>query len=927
MRWRAIIKDSYPKASLPANCLRMKQILKLILGTSILLTGVGAGPVTSAFAQATTPEAREAGWERHKQMERDSPFRDMAWRAIGPLQAGARVEAIAVPPGNHGTIYAGIGSGNLWKTTNNGITWAPIFDEESTFSIGDVAVSVSDPNVVWVGSGETQPRPWGYSYAGTGVFRSTDAGATWNHMGLADTHHIGKVLIDPGNADVVWVAAIGHFWSRNEERGVFRSRDAGESWEKVLYLGDDTGAVDLVMDPRDSDVVYAATWQAVSGTPEVVGPKSGIHRTTDGGRSWTKLSEGLPDGPMGRMGLDISPSNPNVIYAFIDNGAESPVEGRKTIGGEVYRSDDSGDTWRKTHGDDLFHVFGTSGWKFADVRVSPDNENSLFILGTKAYRSADGGRTFERIGEEILRVHDTRGEVMHLDHHEIWIDPINPRRILLGNDGGLFQSYDGGDAWLHHNNIPAAEFYSVSVDLERPYNVYGGTQDNAALYGPSNTALDGSWVVGSIVDPWENVYLDRWTGGDSFDTLADPTADGVVYYEHQHGGMMRIDVNGVSVQSGGRSADGIAPRARDGEEARTFGWYTPIIISHHDPRTLYAGSNVVLRSRDRGESWRVVSPNLADSGHGERAAVPYGTITFVAESPFRPDRLWAGTEGGTIWRTDDGGDNWQRLDAGLPEKWVSRVIASSHDFQTVYVAMSGFREDDFSAYLYRSTDGGDTWEPIANNLPLATVNVIREDPLDASILYVGTDLGVYTSLDGGETWLSVSATLPTTPVHDLVVHPREAEIVAGTHGRSAFILGLEPVRQHKTLLAKGAPHIFETKPALLPSWEGQSVVSRPGTTYGEAVITYLLPVPVAAVGTRPSVRFDILDAAGDEVGRLFGSWDAGVHSLTWDLVPAGAEVESGQYNDRLARVSPGVYTVIMHAGAARISSTITVLTQ
>jgi photosystem II stability/assembly factor-like uncharacterized protein len=722
-------------------------------------------------------------------LEEGSPFEDLQWRPVGPRQAGVRVEAIAVPSGNHGTIYVGIGSGNLWKTVNNGVTWTPIFEKESTFTIGDVAVSTADPSIVWVGTGETQPRHSGYSYAGTGVFKSTDAGESWTNVGLHDTHHVGKVVIDPLDPNVVYVAALGHFWSRNEERGVFRTRDGGATWERVLYVSDRTGAVDLVMDPADRSTLYAATWQAVSGEPTVSGEESGIHKTTDGGDTWTELTVGLPSGPLGRIGLDVAPTNPDVVYAFIDNWAPGDVEDRDLVGGEVYRSNDRGDSWQRVNEEDTYPVFGIFGWKFTDIRVSPENEDEIFILGNRAFHSMDGGRTFERIGERIVRMDDTRGLIMHLDHHEIWIDPLNPDRILLGNDGGLFQSYDRGESWLHINNIPGAEFYSISTDMATPYNIYGGTQDNAALYGPSDVDIRDA-----ANDPWENVYLDRWTGGDSFDTYLDPTDSRIVYYEHQHGNMRRMDITGDSVQTRGPDSETIRPYPPEGEEEWRFGWYTPFVISHHDPSTLYAGANRLLKSTTRGAVWRPISPDLSDPPGGERAVIPFGTITMIAESEVQPGLLYVGTEGGGVWRTEDDGTTWTDVRQGLPRKWVSRVVTSKHDVGTVYVSLTGFREDDFAAYLFASEDSGKTWTPIAGNLPAESVNVIREDPLHAGVLYVGTDLGVYVSIDRGVTWHSLCANLPTTPVHDLRIHPRDGELVIGTHGRSVFVADLDPVR-------------------------------------------------------------------------------------------------------------------------------------
>ncbi len=761
-------------------------------GLALLATALSSA---AASAQPTEADARLRAWEHHRLLDGESPFRDLEWRAVGPMQAGARVEAIAVPPGDHGTVYVGVGSGNLWKTENNGLSWTPIFEKESTFSIGDVAISASDPDLVWVGTGETQPRHSGYSYSGTGVFKSNDGGESWENMGLHDSHHVGKVLIHPEDPDVVYVAALGHFWSPNQQRGVFRTQDGGQTWEQVLFVSDRTGVVDLVMDPSDPEVLLASGWQAVSGTQDEAGPESGIFRSADGGDHWEKVWRGLPDGPLGRIGLDFAPSASGAAYAFVDNWSPSPVEDREITGGEVYRSDDHGVTWRKVNQEDLYEVFGVYGWKFTDIRVSPASDDDLFILGNRAYRSVDGGKTFERIGERIARLHDTRGEIMHLDHHEIWIDPLNPDRVLLGNDGGLFQSWDRGESWLHHNNIPAAEFYSISLDDSVPYRIFGGTQDNAALYGPSNLSLDQV-----VLDPWENVYLDQWTGGDSFDTYLDPTDPSFVYYEHQHGAMRRMDIAQDSVLTG--AAENIRPtlgsrRSREGGEPREewrSGWYTPFILSHHDPHTLFVGGNRVLKSSNRGDDWIPISPDLSDTPEGPRGVVPFGTITVIAESKLAEGLLYAGTEGGSVWITRDGGGSWHRAGTGLPRKWVSRVVASEHEVGRVFVSHTGYREDDFGSYLFRSEDFGGSWWSIAGNLPFESINVIQEDPDLPDVLYVGTDLGVFVSGDGGQVWYSLSAGLPSTPVHDLDIHPRDGELVIGTHGRSAFVLDLKPVR-------------------------------------------------------------------------------------------------------------------------------------
>ena len=726
-------------------------------------------------------------------MERASPFKGLAWRAVGPRLQGGRIEAIAVAPGKPGTMYVGPGSGNVWKTTNDGLSWTPIFEKQSTFSIGDIALAPSDPEVVWVGTGETQPRHSGYSFAGTGVFKSTDAGGTWQHMGLWDTHHIGKVVIHPRDKDVVYVAAIGHFWSKNAERGVFKTTDGGRTWKKVLFISDRTGVVDLLMDPSRPETLYAWAWQVTHGK------ESGLYKTTNGGQSWRRITQGLPTGPMGRAGLDVFARDPRVLYAFVDDHSpftgENPRGRRRAIeGAAVYRSDDRGESWRKVNKDDLYSVFSIYGWKFCDVRISPADPNEIFILGNRAYHSRDGGKSFVRIGEKILRLHDTEGKVMHLDHHELWIDPADPNHLVLGNDGGLFVSRDRGRSWLHVNNLPIGEFYFVGVDETVPYTIFGGTQDNAALFGPPAP------TEAFANDPLRHVFLDVWTGGDAFVTLRDPTNPDIVYYEHQHGAMRRMDVSAGQVQTGGPATKGIRPRAPRGTPRWRFGWYTPFIISHHDPKTLYVGGNVVAKSTDRGDHWKAISDDLADPASEQWAPVPFGTITMISESRFHRGSLYVGTEGGRLYMTRSDGENWVRIDTGTPRKWVSRVVASRHEEPRVYASFTGFREDDFSAYLFVSEDFGHCWRSISAGLAGGSINVVREDPLDPDTLYVGTDLGVFVSLDRGARWPSLTATLPTTPVHDLVVHPKTRDVVIGTHGRSVFVLEqgpIEAVRQSR----------------------------------------------------------------------------------------------------------------------------------
>ncbi len=860
------------------------------------LARVSAGTDVPGAPQATDPSARMAAWDQHRRMLEGSPFRALRWQPLGPSLQGSRIEAIAVPAPGSSTIYVGPGGGNVWKTTNNGMTWEPIFEHESAFAIGDIAIAPSNPDIVWVGTGEVQPRHSGPAFAGTGVFKSTDAGRTWQHMGLVDTHHIGKIVIHPTRPDTVFVAAMGHSWTPNAERGVFRTTDGGRTWAKVLYIDDRTGAIDLAMDPSDPRRLYASVWRITSSA------ESGIYRSTDGGNTWQKLGGGLPAGPLGRSNIDIARTDPRVVYVFLDNWAPAPAgaRNREIAGGEVYRSDDRGDTWKKANTDDLYPVFGIYGWKFCDIRVSPDNENEIYILGNRAFHSTDGGRTYQRIGEVIRRVHDLAGTAMHLDHHELWIDPANPGRLILGTDGGVMMSYDRGRTWLHLNNLPIGQFYYVGVDMADPYTIFAGTQDNGALAVASTYRPDEEPAAN---DGWRHVWLDRWTGGDAFVTVPDPTDPRYVYYEHQHGDMRRIDTSAGNPFSGGPATESIRPRPAEGEGPWRFGWYTPFFVSQHEPRTLYVGGNVVLKSSNRGAAWRAISPDLGEPAGGERAVVPYGTITSMAESPFAPGALALGTEGGGVYVTRNDGRDWKKVGASLPAKWVTRVVASAHDAGRLYVSMTGYREDDFSAYLFRSDDFGETWASIAGGLPAESINVVREDPKQPSVLYVGTDAGVYVSLDRGASWLSLCADLPTTSVQDLVVHPREDELVIATHGRSLFMLDVRPIQ---ALAEAGSMpvglRVFPIRPVTL-RWQVPKEVP-PQPPRGRAVIHYWLP----AAG---DVSIAIRDAQGATVRSLAAGGAPGVNAVTWD-----ARADNG------ADARPGVYHVEVRAGDANAAVTV-----
>jgi photosystem II stability/assembly factor-like uncharacterized protein len=738
------------------------------------------------FGQVTSPEAREKSWQRHLQMKAECPFNSLAWRAVGPAFCGGRIQSIAVHPRRPYEIYLGVGSGNIWKTVNNGVTWEPIFEHESTFAIGEIAISPSNPDIIWVGTGEILMAR--SSYAGTGVFKSIDAGKTWTPMGLRDSHHIGRVLIDPKNPDLVYVAAIGHNFSRNTERGLFKTTDGGKTWTKILYFADNIAVIDAEIDPTNRNIIYAAAWERDRKPWGHVpaGEGSGLFKSVNAGKTWKKLTVGLPSGKdLGRIGVEIAPSNPKVLYVLLDNEALRP-EGSggqdrppQSIRGEVYRSDDRGETWRKVNRD---YLQANIGYDWNLLQISPNNENEVYVAGNRFLISKDGGATYRQVEGTIVPLLAKDKRQFPLDQHALWIDPQNPDRILLGNDHGFYVSYDRAATWFHINNIPITEFYAVAVDMETPYNIYGGNQDNAAVVGPSDAKMEFG-----LPDPWRHVYLDSWGGGDGFVTLPDPTEKDKIYYFTGPTVFLKDMKTGKQMN--------VTPKRQGGEANLRNNWMVPFIISPHDTKTLYYGLNKLFQSTDQGTNWTAISPDLStDPEPDRRGNIPYGTLTSVSESPLQPGLIYAGTDDGHVQVTRDGGKTWTLITKGLPSKWVSRVTAGRFEPGTVCVSFTGFREDDFKSYLFLSRDYGQTWTSISAGLPAESVNVVQEDPTASGILYIGTDLGVYASLDFGKTWLSLCSNLPSCAVYDLVIHPRDGELVIGTHGRSIFVLDVKPIR-------------------------------------------------------------------------------------------------------------------------------------
>lgn len=908
-----------------------------IVGLATGAPGLGQTGAGLAAPRPTSVTERRASWLLHEQMRKSSPFRRMEWKAIGPRKQGGRIEAVAVEPSRKGTFYVGAGSGNLWKTTNHGVSWTPIFERESTFAIGDLAIAPSDPNVLWLGTGEVLMAR--SSYAGTGMFRSNDGGASWRNVGLEDSHHIAKVVVHPTDPDTVWVAALGHLYSFNRERGVFLTENGGATWTRVLFVDESTGAVDLVVDPSNLEILYAATWQRSRRAWGHVasGPGSGIHKSIDGGRTWRRLGGGFPSGEnVGRIGLAVAPSAPRVVYALLDDRTPAdPQEERPPPSGRVFRSEDGGESWEERAEQRV-----PAGYDFCLIRVAPDDADTVYVPGQVFWISRDGGRKFTEQDGEVVHLLPHPSTTLHLDTHELWIDPRNPDHWIVGNDGGVYVTWDSAEHWLHVNNLPVGEFYAVDFDHQEPFHVYGGTQDTAALWGPSNAS-----VGAADADPWEFVYLDRWGGGDSYFTPVHPIDQHIVFYEHQFGDARRKDMRDGTTVSIRPEADAVLwPATEEKDSASTAAeprielrrnWMTPLLLSHYDPDTLYYGAQVVLRSRDRGDHWEVISPDLtSDPGPERRGNVPYGTLTSLSESQVHSGTLWTGSDDGRVHVTVDGGKSWSDRTGDFEGLWVSRVLASQHSKERAYVTLTGYREDDFRALVFTSEDLGKTWRSIASALPAESVNVIREDPLAPDLLYLGTDLGVYVSLDRGVSWSSLvgespMGSLPTTPVHDLAIHPRDRQLVAGTHGRSVFVLDIAPIQELSTTVQEAPLHVFDPAPATRRA--GLSAPPyRAGASAGEALIVFSFSGSISSGSSSagPSIDIETEIEISSHDGRVVWSHRenaiAGLNFVRWDLVADETERPSGSFAPPIETVEAGTYRVVVSSGAHRAEKVLTV---
>jgi photosystem II stability/assembly factor-like uncharacterized protein len=860
--------------------MHVRQRLTLGLCLAVALFGLSTIPIPAQTG--AQPQARSVA----------QVFESIRFREVGPTRQGGRYVDYAVNESDPRVFYAATATGGLWKTVNHGITFTAVFDDQPDFALGAVALAQSRPDTVYLGTGEANNSR--STYDGNGVYKSTDGGQTWTNVGLRDAGRIGRIVVHPKNPDVVFVAASGKLYTENPDRGVYRSTDGGRTWTKTLdhkVDGREIGAIDLAMDPSNPSHIYAATYDKVRRpwTFAEGGPGSALWKSTDGGTTWRQLTSGLPTGLIGRIGISIARSAPRTVYAVVENAnareEKDPEERRRrmaegfgggTIGDELYRSDDAGATWRKVAPPEQVEGGGRGGWTggnppywYGQIRVDPNDPDHVYLLSVGVTHTTDAGKTWSSPWS------------FGGDHHAMWINPRDSNHIIDGHDHGMGVTFDGGRTWLSPDNKPLAQFYAIGYDMEQPYNVYGGMQDNGSARGPST--LRGGGPI-----PFEAWY--RVGGGDGFYNVVDPTDSRWLYNESQFGNIQRMD------QSTGQGR-GIRYVRPQGQEAVRWNWMSPIVLSPHNPEVVYHAGNIVVRSTNRGDTWTEISPDLTKNlpeRRGGTGNIQYATITTLDESPIIAGVLWAGTDDGNVQVTRDGGKNWTDVTAnipGHPNYWVSRVIASHHDAATAYVTVTGYRHDDFEPFVWKTTDYGATWTSITGNLPNEALNVIREDRRNPNLLFVGSEFGVYGSLDGGQSWHRMRNGKTTNPVHDLSIHPREQELIVGTHGRGIFIADISGLQaltpaalEADAVLAPIVPMV-QYKPEMRPvaaslNYNGESRL--PGVH-----INYFLK------SAAKDARVRVYDGAR-LVAELAAPGNAGLNTVRWTMQSARERTEAEQ---------------------------------
>ncbi|MFZ4462966.1 MAG: T9SS type A sorting domain-containing protein [Bacteroidales bacterium] len=674
--------------------------------------------------------------------------RYFSWELAGPVNVGGRISAVALNPSDQQIFYVGAASGGVFKTENAGLSWQTIFDDQPSLSIGDIVLAPSNPDVIYVGTGEANAGGGSVSYDGLGVFKSDDGGDSWTSCGLEASGSIGRMAIHPQNPDICYVAAMGRMFSKNDERGVFKTSDGGQSWQKVLFLNDSTGAIDIVLDPQNPENVYAAMWERIRRPDERVygGPSCGIWRSFDGGENWQQLSSGLPSpsANVGRIGITVAPSDPSVLYAIYADKT-GYFDG-------VFKSTNYGDSWTQTNDAALNNIYSSYGWWFGRLRIDPTNPNIVFAIGFDLFKTSNGGSSWSNVGYSV-----------HVDQHDLYAHPQNTNFVVLGNDGGVYTSQNGGSTWNHIENLPITQFYTSEIDQQHPDRLYGGAQDNGTIRTMTGNTND-----------WAEIY-----GGDGFVVKVDPINNQYVYAEYQYGGLGR-STNGGTSFSGATNGLGGSDR---------FNWMSPLTFDPVNPATLYFGSNKVYRSVNRAVSWSAISPDLTN-GPGQYNQT-FGTTTTISVSPVNQDIIYAGTDDGNVWVTQNAGLNWTKISDDLPDRWVTRISADPFDEATAYVTFSGYRIDEYIAHIYRTTDFGQSWTDISGDLPEAPISDIIPDPEQDSTLYVASDMGVFGTVNLGETWIPVGDNLPNVPMIDLTFQPELRMLVVATYGRSMYKINVD----------------------------------------------------------------------------------------------------------------------------------------
>jgi len=814
----------------------------------------------SLFAQQppTSASLIQKSLEKKTEISNKSLVKNLAFKSMGPTVMSGRVVDVDVNPNNTTEFYVGYASGGLWYTNNNGTTFTPVLDNSPTQNVGDIAVDWSS-GTLWVGTGEKNSSR--SSYAGIGVLKSTDKGKTWTNVGLPDSHHISRILINPNNSEEVVIGVIGHLYSSNQERGIFKTTDGGKTWSKTLFINENTGIIDVENAPNNFSVMYAASWERNRKAWNFVGngENSAIYKSIDGGSSWVKISanNGFPEGNgVGRIGLAVF--NENTVYALHDNQFRRPKEkkGKETagltkedfktmsakdflklsdkklnsylkdngfqekyraenvkqmlrggnlkpmdlasyledansmlfdtqvIGAEVFKTTNGGESWKKTHDYYLDGVYSSYGYYFGEIRVDLQDENGIYVMGVPIIKSKDGGKTFSSIGRENV----------HSDHQALWVNPEKSGHLLNGNDGGLNLSYDDGESWIKLNDPAVGQFYSVYADNQEDYQVYGGLQDNGVWVASNNAKTNKRWMH-TGKNPYESIM-----GGDGMQVQVDERNQNIVYTGYQFGNYYRVD------RETGKNTY-IQPKHTLGETPYRFNWQTPIHLSVHNQDILYLGGNKLHRSLNRGDDWETISGDLTNGG--KKGNVAYGTLTSISESPFQFGLIYTGSDDGLVQRSKNGGGNWTKISDSFPKDlWVSRVLASSHKKERVYVTLNGYRWDNFTTYIFMSDDFGDTWKSISSNIPTSPVNVIKEDPENEQLLYVGTDNGLYVSFNQGKSWEAFGKELPNVAVHDVVIQPTAKEMIVGTHGRSLYKANIAPLQKMTAAVLAKTAHVF-----------------------------------------------------------------------------------------------------------------------